>query len=312
MASQEAELIEQAELTGAVAGRERGLWGDAFYRLSRNRLAMAGLVLLIVVVGVAAAAANIDAVQRYDPYSDQLYDHVQEAPSASHPFGTDNLGRDNWARVWTGVSISLQIGIGTQIVVLIIGLLVGATAALGGRLTDNVMMRLTDITYAFPDLLFIILMRSVLVGRDWPVLDDPKLQVILAIAFVNWTIIARLVRGQMLSLAERDFVLAAKALGASPWRVVVQHMLPNSLGPVIVAVTFGIPIAIFAEAALGFIGFGLPPPTASLGRLVSDGYAYVQVNYWVVVFPASAVAILMLCFTFVGDGLRDALDPRTR
>jgi oligopeptide transport system permease protein len=312
MASQEAELLETAELTGAAAGRERGLWGDAFYRLTRNRLAMAGLVLLIVVAGMAAAAANIDAVQRYDPYSDQIYTAIQEAPSGSHFFGTDNLGRDNWARVWTGVSISLQIGIGTQIVVLIIGLLVGAIAALGGKFTDNVMMRLTDITYAFPDLLFIILMRSVLLGRDWPVISNPKLQIILAIAFVNWTIIARLVRGQMLSLAERDFVLAAKALGASPWRVVVQHMLPNSLGPVIVAVTFGIPIAIFAEAALGFIGFGLPPPTASLGRLVSDGYAYVQVNYWVVVFPAAAVAVLMLCFTFVGDGLRDALDPRTR
>jgi oligopeptide transport system permease protein len=310
---QEAELIERAELEGVFAGtRERGLWADAFYRLTRNRLSMAGLAILTVVAALAAAAANIDAVQRYDPYLDQLYNHLQEAPSWSHFFGTDNLGRDNWARVLAGVSISLQIGIGTQIVVLLIGLLVGATAALGGRLTDNVMMRLTDVTYAFPDLLFIILMRSVLNGRDWPVISNPKLQVILAIAFVNWTIIARLVRGQMLSLAERDFVLAAKALGASPWRVVVQHMLPNSLGPVIVAVTFGIPIAIFAEAALGFIGFGLPPPTASLGRLVADGYAYVQVNYWVAVFPAAAVAILMLCFTFVGDGLRDALDPRTR
>jgi oligopeptide transport system permease protein len=309
---QEAELIESAELGAAIVSRERGLWADAFYRLTRNRLAMAGLVVLIVLAGLAVAAANIHAVRRYDPYLDQLYDHVQEGPSWDHFFGTDNLGRDNWARVLAGVRISLEIGIGTQIVVLIIGLTVGATAALGGRFTDNVMMRLTDITYAFPDLLFIILMRSVLLGRTWPVISNPKLQIILAIAFVNWTIIARLVRGQMLSLAERDYVLAAKALGASPWRVVVQHMLPNSLGPVIVAVTFGIPIAIFAEAALGFIGFGLPPPTASLGRLVSDGYAYVQVNYWVVVFPAAAVAILMLCFTFVGDGLRDALDPRTR
>jgi oligopeptide transport system permease protein len=310
---QEAELIERAGLEGAfVAGRERGLWADAFYRLTRNRLTMAALVLLIVIAGLTAAAANIHAVQRYDPYLDQDYEHLQEEPSLSHFFGTDNLGRDNWSRVLAGVSISLQIGFGTQIVVLLIGLTVGATAALGGRFTDNVMMRLTDITYAFPDLLFIILMRSVLTGRDWPVIDNPKLQIILAIALVNWTIIARLVRGQMLSLAERDFVLAAKALGASPWRVVVHHMLPNSLGPVIVAVTFGIPIAIFAEAALGFIGFGLPPPTASLGRLVSDGYAYVQVNYWVAVFPAAAVAMLMLCFTFLGDGLRDALDPRMR
>jgi len=310
---QEAELIERAGLEGAsVARRERGLWGDAFYRLTRNRLAMAALALLIVLAGLAAAAANIHAVERYDPYLDQDYEHLQEEPSLSHFFGTDNLGRDNWSRVLAGVSISLQIGFGTQIVVLLIGVMVGAAAALGGRFTDNVMMRLTDITYAFPDLLFIILMRSVLVGRDWPVIDNPKLQIILAIALVNWTIIARLVRGQMLSLAQRDFVLAAKALGASPWRVVVHHMLPNSLGPVIVAVTFGIPIAIFAEAALGFIGFGLPPPTASLGRLVSDGYAYVQVNYWVVVFPAAAVAMLMLCFTFLGDGLRDALDPRMR
>jgi oligopeptide transport system permease protein len=310
---QDAELVERAQLEGVLlAGRERGLWADAFYRLTRNRLAMAALVLLIVIAGLTAAAANIHAVQRYDPYMDQDYEHLQEGPSLSHFFGTDNLGRDNWARVLAGVSISLQIGIGTQIVVLLIGLTVGATAALGGRFTDNVMMRLTDITYAFPDLLFIILMRSVLSGRDWPVIDNPKLQIILAIAFVNWTIIARLVRGQMLSLAERDFVLAAKAVGASPWRVVLQHMLPNSLGPVIVAVTFGIPIAIFAEAALGFIGFGLPPPTASLGRLVSDGYAYMQVNPWVAVFPAAAVAMLMLCFTFVGDGLRDALDPRMR
>jgi len=310
---QEAEPVERAELEGAfVAGRERGLWADAFYRLIRNRLTMAALVLLIVIAGLTAAAANIHAVQRYDPYMDQDYEHLQKGPSPSHFFGTDNLGRDNWARVLAGVSISLQIGIGTQIVVLLIGLTVGATAALGGRFTDNVMMRLTDITYAFPDLLFIILMRSVLIGRDWPVIDNPKLQIILAIALVNWTIIARLVRGQMLSLAERDFVLAARALGASPWRVVLHHMLPNSLGPVIVAVTFGIPIAIFAEAALGFIGFGLPPPTASLGRLVADGYAYVQVNYWVAVFPATAVAMLMLCFTFLGDGLRDALDPRMR
>ena len=310
---QDAELVERAELEGVlVAGRERGLWADAYYRLTRNRLAMGGLAILILVAALAVAAANFHAVRRYDPYLDQLYTHLQEGPSWSHFFGTDNLGRDIWARVLAGVSISLQIGIGTQIVVLIIGLTVGATAALGGRFTDNVMMRLTDVTYAFPDLLFIILMRSVLAGRDWPVISNPKLQIILAIACVNWTIIARLVRGQMLSLAERDFVLAARALGASPWRVVIQHMLPNSLGPVIVAVTFGIPIAIFAEAALGFIGFGLPPPTASLGRLVSDGYAYVQVNYWVVVFPAAAVAILMLCFTFVGDGLRDALDPRSR
>lgn len=135
--------------------------------------------------------------------------------------------------------------------------------------------------------------------------------IIVAIATVNWTTLARPVRGQMLSLAERDFVLAARSLGAPRWRIVVQHMLPNTLGPVIVAITFGIPVAIFAEAALSFIGFGVPP-SARLGTLVSIGYTTIQRNVWNVLPPAAGVALLMLCFTFLGDGLRDALDPRTR
>lgn len=273
---------------------------------------MVGAVVLLLVTILVIAAAASETVRRYDSVQDQNYEHVQEGPSTSHFFGTDNLGRDNWSRVVEGVGISLQIGIGTQIVVLTIGLAVGALAALTGKLGDNLLMRLTDITYAFPDLLFIILMRAALSDRDWPILSEPKLQVIFAISFVSWTTIARLVRGQMLSLRQRDYVLAARALGAPTWRIVLTHMLPNSLGPVIVAVTFGIPTAIFAEAILGFLGFGLPPPTPSLGRLVFDGYNYIQVNSWVAVFPASAIALLMLCFTFLGDGLRDALDPRGR
>ncbi|HXF51766.1 MAG TPA: ABC transporter permease, partial [Dehalococcoidia bacterium] len=217
-----------------------------------------------------------------------------------------------WARVLQGALISLQIGLGVQVLVLIVGILVGGTAALTGRVGDNILMRMTDLAYAFPDLLFIILLRAVLTGRDWPILGNDRLQMIIAIGFVGWVTVARLVRGQMLSLAERDFVIAARALGASRARIVFQHMLPNTLGPVIVAITFGIPTAIFAEAVLGFIGFGLPPPTASLGRLIADGYTYIQTNIWIAVFPASTIAVLMLCFTFLGDGLRDALDPRLR
>jgi oligopeptide transport system permease protein len=301
-----------AEIGWELPARERGLWSDAFRRLSRNRLAMGALVLLVVLSAIAVTSQYLGGLRRYDPYQDQDYQAIQEAPSGSHFFGTDNLGRDNWSRVLTGVTISLQIGLGTQLFVLFIGLAVGAAAALGGRTSDNLLMRLTDITYAFPDLLFIILMRSVLLDRDWPVLANARLQIILAIALVNWTTIARLVRGQMLSLAERDYVIAARATGATNSRIVFRHMLPNALGPVIVAVTFGIPIAIFAEAALAFVGFGLPPPTASLGRLVRDGYDFIQVNTWVVTFPAGAIALLMLSFTFLGDGLRDALDPRSR
>jgi oligopeptide transport system permease protein len=308
----QAEAIERIEgLAEVVPRRERGLWSDAFRRLIRNRLAMVALFALALVAIVAILGNNVDAVRRYDPRV-QDYSLVQTGPSGSHFFGTDQLGRDNWSRVLQGALISLQVGLGVQVIVLVIGLLVGGMAALGGRMLDNVLMRLTDLAYAFPDLLFIILIRAALSGRDWPVIGEPVPQMILAIAFVSWVTIARLVRGQMLSLKEQDFVLAARAMGASPFRTVFHHMLPNSLGPIIVAITFGIPIAIFAEAILGFIGFGLPPPTASLGRLVSDGYSFIQVNIWVVVFPAAAIGLLMLCFTFLGDGLRDALDPRQR
>jgi oligopeptide transport system permease protein len=322
MATSEAQLATDLTQPGqAVSGRTRGLWSDAWFRLRKNKLAVvSGAILLFI--GIFSIVWNAsDSVRTYEPEV-QDYEAIQEGPSTTHWFGTDNLGRDNFARVMQGTLISLKVGIGAQFVVLIIGILVGATAALTGKMGDNLLMRLTDLAYAFPDLLFIILLRAVLSNRDWPIIGsgDPQipgfngdiLQVILAISFVGWTTIARLVRGQMLSLRERDYVQAARALGATPSRVVYSHMLPNTLGPVIVAVTFGIPIAIFAEAVLGFIGFGLPPPTASLGRLVADGYTYIQTNEWIAIFPAVFISIFMLCFTFLGDGLRDALDPRTR
>lgn len=305
-----AEAVSRLEVLEEVAlRRERGLWSDAFRRLIRNRLSMAALILLAILAAVVVLGNYVDVVQRYDPRV-QERSATQEGPSLDHFFGTDQLGRDNWARVLQGTWISLQVGLGVQGIVLAIGLIVGGIAALGGRLLDNLMMRLTDLGFAFPDLLFIILIRAVLFGRDWPILGEPVPQMIFAIAFVNWVIIARLLRGQMLSLAERDYVMAARAMGSTQTRIVFQHMLPNALGPVIVAVVFGIPLAIFAEAVLGFIGIGVPPPTASLGKLVSDGYSFIQVNVWVVLFPAAAIGLLMLCFTFIGDGLRDALDPR--
>ena len=301
--------------------RQVGLWGLAFQRLRKNRLALLAAIVLGAVAVVAALAGVTEAVGRYRP-SEQQYVEILTGPTSSHWFGTDNLGRDTWARVWAGTRISLKIGIGTQLVVLVIGISVGAGAALGGRLTDNVLMRFTDLMYAFPDLLAIILMRAVLSQREWPIVGtgDPQipglpgslLQVIMAISFVSWVTLARLVRGQMLALRDAEYVLAAQSMGASTRRVVFSHMLPNTLGPVIVAVTFGVPTAIFAEAFLGFIGFGLPPPTASLGTLVAEGQGYVRINEWMIIWPSVAIAVLMLTFTFLGDGLRDALDPRTR
>lgn len=298
------------EFEEAAIRRERGLWSDAFRRLIRNRLAMGALVILILLGILAVTGNTIGWVQRYDPAFDYDRTALKEGPSLEHFFGTDNLGRDNWSRVLQGLLISLQVGLGVQGVVVVIGLLVGGTAALSGRLGDNILMRITDLAYAFPDLLFIILIRAVLFGRDWPIVGNERLLVILAISFVSWTTVARLVRGQMLSLAERDYVIAARAMGATQRRIVFQHMLPNTLGPVIVAITFGIPIAIFAEAVLAFIGFGLSPPTASLGTLVESGYRFIIETEWMLIPPAVVIALLMLCFTFVGDGLRDALDPR--
>lgn len=317
--SQEAALLEA---DGFHAQRKQvGLWGLAFQRLLKNRLAVVSGMVLAAMIALATLAGVTDVVGRYSP-SEQQYVEILQGPTSSHWFGTDNLGRDTWARVWAGTRISLKIGIGTQVVVLAIGIAVGAGAALGGRLTDNILMRFTDLMYAFPDLLAIILMRAVLSQREWPVVGtgDPQIpglpgsliQVILAISFVSWVTLARLVRGQMLALRDAEYVVAAQAMGASTRRIVFSHMLPNTLGPVIVAVTFGVPTAIFAEAFLGFIGFGLPPPTASLGTLVAEGQGYVRINEWMIIVPSVAIAVLMLCFTFLGDGLRDALDPRTR
>jgi oligopeptide transport system permease protein len=289
---------------------QRGLWTDAWRRLIRNRLALLGLTVLLVVVVLAFVGSEFGPTARFAAdEQDYTAGAKQAAPGLDHWFGTDQLGRDMFARVLEGLRVSIEIGLGVQVVVLIIGLSVGAGAALGGKWSDNLLMRFTDITYAFPDLLAIILVRSVLVGRDWPVITNPRIIVIFAIGLVAWTTVARLVRGQMLSLAERDYVLAARSLGARRWRIVVQHMLPNTLGPVIVAITFGIPFAIFAEAALSFIGLATP---GSLGSLINQGYSTIQRNVWNVVFPAGAVAVLMLSFTFLGDGLRDALDPRSR
>ena len=232
------------------------------------------------------------------------------APTVAHVFGVDPLCRDGFARFVHGARISLAIGIFTQVIIISIGLVIGGAAGLGPRWLDNLLMRFTDATYAFPDLLLIILMASALRGSplgDWA---GGTLAIFLAIGLVGWVTVARLVRGQVLSLRSREFVVAARARGATEVRVFLRHLLPNMLGPVIVAGTFGIPAAIFAEAALSYIGIGARPPTPSWGVMVNDGYTVVLVSVWPVLFPAGGIALTMLCFTVVGDALRSALDPR--
>lgn len=321
MAVQES-VVQPFDFTkDVIHTKQRGLWNQAWHRLLHNKLAVIAGAILLVIFTVSFLADFVPAVSRHDP-SVQDYGVLEQGPSLDHPLGTDQLGRDLWARMMQGTLFSLKIGLGTQLVVLLIGISVGMAAALAGRFSDTALMWITDLAFAFPDLLAIILLRQVLYGRNWPVIGsgDPQipgvgnvlLVTILAISFVGWTTVARLVRGQMLSIKEQDYIMAARAMGASPWRVVRAHMLPNTLSSVIVAVTFGIPLAIFAEATLGFIGLGVPPPDASLGSLIDSGRDSIQTHNIELIWPTVMVAVLMLCFTFLGDGLRDALDPRTR
>ena len=299
--------MRSAPLALAIAAEElpsasdrRGPRSELWRRLRRNRLAVLGALVILV---FAAAALFAPLLAPYH-YAQQNYDAIYQGPSGAHWLGTDALGRDVFSRLLEGARTSLSVGVLTQLLVLALGVSVGTVAALGGRHLDNLLMRLTDVAYAFPDLLFIILLRAVFGGSLF--------MMILAIALVQWTMIARLVRAQLLSLKEQEFALAARALGAGEMRIAFRHLLPNSLGPVIVALTFGVPQAIFAEASLSFIGIGVAPPLPSWGSMVQDGYQAIFAYPYLVLAPTLAIAVVMLSFTFLGDGLRDALDPRTR
>jgi oligopeptide transport system permease protein len=276
------------------------LWGDAFVRLRRNKLAITGGVIILL---IALTTIIYPLFSKYD-FSSQDMNAILQSPSGEHLLGTDELGRDVLTRLIYGARTSLMVGVFTQVIVLGIGLPIGAVAGAAGGMTDNLIMRFVDIIYAFPDLLLIILLRSILGGSIF--------MLFLAIGLVNWVNIARLVRGQTLSLKQRDFVTAARVFGGTGTYVTTRHLLPNSLGPVIVTVTFNIPRAIFTEAALAYIGIGVQPPTPSWGAMIRDGNNVIFAAPHLVLFPAIAIGILMLSFTFLGDGLRDALDPRLR
>jgi oligopeptide transport system permease protein len=282
--------------------RERSLIGDALRRLVKNRLSMVALVVIVVLIGAAILES---VVATHDYRKQDLGVGAQYQGSTSeHWLGTDGLGRDWYSRLVYGARTSLQIGIFSQLIVLFIGLPIGLLAGyLGGR-TDTLLMRLADFAYALPALLLILLIVQV-----W----GPSIRnVFIAIGVVSWVDIARLVRGQVLVLKESAYVLAAVSTGATRWRIMVRHLLPNTLAPIIVAVTFGIPSAIFVEATLSFIGVGLPPGSPSWGTMVNEGYDSIFGAEILVIAPASAIAVTLLAFTFLGDGLRDALDPRTR
>ncbi|KRF32176.1 ABC transporter permease [Paenibacillus sp. Soil787] len=293
--------VSNKSLTGEKIVRPSlNYWQDAWRRLKKNRLAMAGLIILVTLIVLAII---VPFVSSYD-YQTQNLKVKNVAPSGEHWFGTDDFGRDVWTRIWWGTRISLFIGIVAALIDLVIGVLYGGISAYYGGKVDEVMQRTIEIVYAIPFLLIAILLIMVI--------GSGISSIILAMAITGWVPMARLVRGQMLTLKEQEFVLASRTLGASPMRIIMRSLIPNALGIIIVQITFVVPAAIFTEAFLSFIGLGVKPPLASLGNLLSDGANYIRLYPHRLIFPTIIFSLILLSFNLLGDGLRDALDPKMR
>lgn len=282
--------------------RARGLWGDALGRLAVNRAAVASLVVLLSLCVLAAAGPSFS---RYAP--DELDWAMMGVPpdlASGHWLGTDRLGRDLFVRTLHGARVSLAIALMAALVSLLIGVTWGAVAGYAGGRTDSLMMRFVDVLYALPSIFFVIILTVVF--------DRSSLLLFIAIGAVGWLTMARVVRGQALGLMRREFVEAAVSSGASPGRVIFRHVVPNLLGTVIVYATLMIPQMILIESFLSFLGIGIQEPLASLGNLIADGAAEAETAAWILLVPASCLVAIVFCFNFLGDGLRDALDPRER
>ena len=281
----------------ALLCSNRTLWQDATRSFSKNRLAIIGLVVVGIFI-VMAVFANILAPFSY--YHSDLAANLQ-FPSLAHPFGTDPIGRDELSLIIFGARTSLLVGFSVQLIAFGIGLPLGALAGMRGGWFDFVITRLLEVMTAFPGFLFAIFLMSLL--------GTGMLNVILAIGATSWIEVCRLTRGQFLALREREFVVAARSYGADDWRVILRHLLPHALPPLLIMLALGIPNAIFAEAGLSFLGVGINDPIPSWGKMVSDSLGYIRVYWYMGVFPTLTIALAMLSFNFVGDGLRDALDP---
>ncbi len=260
---------------------------------------MTGLVIVAIFL-ICALFANFIAPQPY--YKSSLADNLQ-SPSIHHLFGTDPVGRDLLSRIIYGIRTSLLVGFSVQIFAFAVGIPMGALAGLRGGWTDFVVTRLLEIMTAFPSFLFAIFLMTIL--------GNGLFNVILAIGMTSWIDVARLTRGQIISLREREFIMAARSYGAKDRRIILRHLLPHALPPLIIMLAIGIPNAIFAEAGLSFLGVGINDPLPSLGKMVGDSLAYISEYWYMGVFPTVTIALAMLSFNFMGDGLRDALDPTT-
>ncbi len=316
------------ENTETVKGTS--LWRDAWRRLLKNKLAVFGLVVMVIMViavtiGPAVIRWTTGYTADYIPSEGGLIKSFP--PSLDHPMGTDEAGRDLLARVLQGGRISLMVGVISTIVSLIVGVSYGAIAGYMGGKIDNLMMRIVDIIYAIPYILIVIVLLSVFSGQNTPSWiqslattfggagNQGLSQIFLlffALGLVSWLTMARVVRGQILSLKNQEFVLAARATGVSTPNIIFRHLVPNTLGPVIIYATLTIPSVMLTEAFLSFLGLGVQAPYASWGSLASDGIKNIAIYPWQLIFPGVTMALTLFSLNFLGDGLRDALDPQTR
>jgi ABC-type dipeptide/oligopeptide/nickel transport system permease subunit len=292
--------LPQGVVLPRPVARGSSLYRDAWRRLIRNKLAVAGGVTVIALCVIAIFA---EALAPY-PYAKANFGKIYEFPSREFPLGTDQLGRDVLSRMIYGARVSMLVGLGAQVIVVLLGVPLGAIAGYAGGRIDLLLTRFIDVMYAFPRLLFVILVMSML--------GAGLMNIFIALGLTGWVGIARQTRAQVLAIKEKEFVEGARALGAGFWRVMTRHVLPSALTPIVVSVTFGIPEAIFTEAALSFIGVGINPPTPSWGQMVGENQQFLRSYWYLCVFPSIAIAVTMLSFTFFGDGVRDALDPKMK
>lgn len=285
------------------------LWKDAWKRLLKNRMAVVcGFVFLFVLL--FCFAGWVLALAGFDP-SKQDVDYGAQGPSWSHWFGTDTLGRDILLRVMEGGRISLAVGIISTTVSLIIGVTYGATAAYLGGWVETIMMRFVDVMFALPYIFIVILVMTIL-PSEYRTGETSVYILFLVLGAVQWLVMARIVRGQVLSLKKREFVEAARAIGVSNTKIIFRHLIPNTLGPIIVYTTLTIPAVILEEAFLSFIGLGVQAPKASWGTLLAEGAKSMVIEPWLLLFPALFMSMTLFSLNFLGDGLRDALDPQLR
>ncbi len=281
------------------------LWRDAVRRFRRNKLAVGALGVMVLLI-LAAILADVISPARYD-FS--VLSEANQFPNRAHLAGTDGVGRDFLSRLIYGARVSLTVGLSVQAIAVLIGLTLGTLAGSFGGWVDYVVMRFVEVFTAVPIWLFALFLISVWRGLD-VFSGNGLINVIFAIGLISWIDVCRLTRAQLFSLREKDYVLASHALGANRVYIALHHMLPNALAPLIVAVTLGVPTAIFTEAGLSFLGFGINDPLPSWGKMVADSLGYVRVYWYLGLFPTLVLALTMLSFSFVGDGLRDALDPQ--